>query len=192
MTPTLETYQQTILSAQYVAATLVSNNLALINSGNLPINQDRITYLELNIYALIYQLNRPDYTSNTTLTLYDRLNGLIGFDTTINSLDPNAQIPGTVIVIVNPSGYIAPLDFGWADFSTDGSPDGGISRTTYYNTNWTGANPMLSLISPMETALIVGQDYSLIPTGGIILLPGGNLSSVQDGQFLRAVSYQIS
>lgn len=190
--PNLQTYQQTILSASYVAATLVNNNLSLINQGNVPVNEDKINFIRMNVTALQYQMNRPDYTSSTTLTIYDRLNGLIGFDTTVNSLDPNAQIPSTVIVIVNPAGYLAPITIPWSSFSVDGSPDGGVTRITFYNSQWAGINPFLQLESPGMTGLTLGIDYILIPTGGFILSLTGNVPGIFEGQTIWAVNYALA
>jgi len=197
--PSQQEIQDVILSAQYKEAILVQKNYDLVNSGNPQQNYPLINYLRLNITGLSFQLNRPDYTSSTTLTIYDRLQNIIGFDTTINSLDPDAQIPGTVIEIVNPAGYTAPIDFGWADFSTDGSPDGGQTRVQYLNANWAGLNPFMELISPAGTALVLGLDYSILSAGGImildtsIVLPGiGSGAGIVDGQTLRAYSYALA
>lgn len=197
--PSQQAIQDTILSAQYKLAILVQDNYDLINSGNPQQNYPLINYLRLNITGLSYQLNRPDYTSSTTLTIYDRLNQIIGFDTTINSLDPNAQIPNTIIQIINPAGYTAPIDFSWADFEVTPSDDGGITRRLYLNDNWFGLNPFMELISPAGTALVLGLDYSIVSEGGIlildssIVLPGiGSGAGIVEGQFLRAYSYALA
>jgi hypothetical protein len=166
--------------------------LALINSGNEPVKEAQILYLYLNILGLSYQANRPDYTSTTTVTIYNRLLGLIGIDTTVNTLDPNFQNPSTVIQIILPASYISPRDIPWSQFSTDNSPDGGTSRNTYYSSDWAGLNPFLSLISPAETALELGIDYVLVPSGGFILLNSGNLPTIVDGQTIRSVAYAVA
>lgn len=183
--------QNVLLSAAYKNAVAVNTDYVLTQAGSLPKNEASINYIRLNITALQYQFVFGNYYTNTTQVLYDRLNGFIGFDTTINSLDPNAQIPSVIIEIINPAGYTAPIpEIPWSDFDAATEVDGG--RYIYYNSNWAGLNPVLSLISPGETALTLGVDYTLISEGGISLLPGGNLPFVYDGQFLRAVSYVLA
>lgn len=184
--------QDTILSAAYKNSLAVQKNYNYIQKGGLPRNEAQINYIWLNIDGLQYLLNLGDYTSPTTVTLYDRLNNYIGFDTNINSLDPYAQIPETVIEIINPASYIAPIpSIPWLSFDpVTQDPDG--NRSVYYNTNWAGFNPVLSLISPAVTALTVGTDYTLIPSGGIILLndlSGAGSPGIAYGQFLRADGY---
>lgn len=104
--PTLETYQQTILSAQLIQANLLTANLNKVKIGNGDVNYSRIRNFVYNINGLQYQLNRPDYTSSTTLTIYNRLCGLIGVDTTANVIDPNYQAPNTTIIVEGGSGTI--------------------------------------------------------------------------------------
>lgn len=97
--PSLETYQQTILSAQLIMANLLTANLNQVKIGNGDVNYSRIRNFDYNINGLTYQLNRPDYTSSTTLTIYNRLCGLIGVDTTANTIDPNYQAPNTTLIV---------------------------------------------------------------------------------------------
>lgn len=193
--PTQTQIQDTILSASYKNALLVQNNYNYTNAGNTAQKESLIQWAWLNIAGLQFRFDLGDYTSSTTTTIYDRLNLFIGFDTDINSIDPNAQIPGTTIIIVNPSGFISPIDpITWSDFNpayqtTDGN------RARYDNTNWKGVNPVLSLTSPAETALRLGVDYTLVPSGGIILLndlSGSGSPGIADGQSLRATSYTLA
>lgn len=190
--PTQVQVQNTILSAQYKLATYVNTNLNLINSGNLPQNEDTIDYLNLNLLGLEFQANRPDYVSDTTVTIYNRLLGLIGIDTTNNNLDPNFQNPAQVIQIILPASYISPIDVPWDMFDpATEQPDGG--RSIYFNSDWKGLNPFLSLITPGEIALELGIDYTLVPSGGIALLSGSvNLPFIYEGQVLRSVAYAVA
>ena len=188
--PTSIQIQNTLLSAQYKNAVAMQNDYNLINSGGTPRDSALNNFIWLTIDGLQYQFNLGNYNTATTISLYDKLNRYIGFDTNINSLDPNAQIPGTIIEIINPAGYIAPIpSIPWSSFdAATQQPDGG--RYIYYNTNWAGYNPILSLISPAETALTLGVDYTLISTGGIQLLNTSTvLPYIYDGQSLRSVGY---
>lgn len=97
--PTLQTYQQTILSAQLIMANLLTDNLNKLKVGNMSVYYSTIRNYEHNITGLQYQLNQNDLTSSTTLAIYDRLSGLIGVDTTANVIDPNYQAPNTTIII---------------------------------------------------------------------------------------------
>lgn len=96
--PTQQQVQTTILSAQYKLATLTQRNLTLILNGGMAIRENFINYFRLNLHGLQYQNNRGDYTSSTTVTIYNRLLSLIGIDTNIYSLDPNFQNPSTTII----------------------------------------------------------------------------------------------
>lgn len=101
--PTLQTYQQTILSAQLIMANLLTANLNKLKIGDEPVYYSTSRQYEYNTIALQYQLNQNDLTSSTTLTIYDRLSGLIGVDTTANVIDPNYQAPNTTIIVTNTS-----------------------------------------------------------------------------------------
>jgi len=190
--PTSTQIQNTLLSAQYKNAIAMQNDYNLINMGDTPRNSALNNFIWLTIDGLQYQFNLGNYNTATTISLYDKLNQYIGFDTTVNSLDPNAQIPNTVIEIINPAGYITPIpSISWSAFDPlTQNADG--NRYIYYNSNWAGYNPVLSLISPAETALTLGVDYTLIPTGGITLLndlSGNGTPGIANGQYLRATGY---
>lgn len=193
--PSQTAIQDTLLSAAYKNALAVQANYNFVLIGGQPKNEPQINYIWLNIDGLQYQFNLGNYNTETTITLYDRLNQYIGFDTNVNSLDPNAQIPGTEIIIVNPAGYISPVDpINWSDFDpTTENPDG--NRLIYYNSSWKGFNPVLSLTSPGETALRLGIDYILLSVGGFQLLndlSGAGSPGIADGQTLRSTSYQLA
>jgi hypothetical protein len=102
--PTQQTYQQAILSAQLIMANLLTVNLNKVKIGDGDVSYSRIRNFDYNINALTYQLNRPDYTSATTLTIYDRLCSLIGVDTTANTIDPNYQAPNTTLIVTGTGG----------------------------------------------------------------------------------------
>lgn len=102
--PTLQTYQQTILSAQLIMSNLLTANLNKVKIGDGDVSYSRIRNLNYNINGLSFQINRPDYTSDTTITIYNRLCGLIGVDTTANTIDPNYQAPNTTLIVVDSGG----------------------------------------------------------------------------------------
>lgn len=103
--PSQTQVQQTILSAQYKLAKYQQSNLALVNAGSLPKKVCTIDYLNLNTLGLTYRANIGDYTSSLSETLYDRLLGLIGIDTTANVLDPNYQNPTSPIIVPGQSAF---------------------------------------------------------------------------------------
>lgn len=174
--PNLSTLEDTILAAQYKMATLVNTNLNLINAGNLAINQLLISFLNLNILGLGYQINRPDYYSTTTVTIYNRLQDLIGFGN-IPTFDNNFQNPKQEIIIVKNAPD--PLVITYDDMT--------LSGTRYDNPQWFSWNPFL--IVDNTTWLQVGVDYSLVSSGGFVLNPGGNVPAIYEGQLIRAVAY---
>ncbi len=92
----------------------MNQNLTLINSGMLPTNTALINFLNLNILGLMFQSNRPDYTSQTTVTIYNRLLELIGIDTANNNLDPNFQNEANTIIVVDSGNFTqsARIPFG--------------------------------------------------------------------------------
>ena len=190
--PTQTDIQNTLLSASLQMANLCTANLAQLNVGNDTVDWSQIRRLSRNINALQYQFDTQQYDVTQTLQLYDCLNSLIGYDTAVNSLDPNYQPPAGEIVVVNPASYLQPVVLGWSDFSTVGSPDGGVTRVNYYNTQWKGVNPFMALTSPGLTGLEFGSDYTLIPSGGIFLSPTGNLPGIVNGQIITVYSYALA
>lgn len=86
-----QTQVETVINnAQYYLATLVNSNLTAILSGSKAVKKEFINYFRLNLLGLEYQDARQDYTSQTTITLYTRLLGMLGINTSI-PLDPNYQ-----------------------------------------------------------------------------------------------------
>lgn len=188
--PTQQQVQDTILSAELVAANLTEANRVQFTVGNEDVDWDKVRKLSRNIYALSMLYSVGNYTSAQTLVLYDCLNDMIGFDTNVNTIDPYYQIPGTTIIIQNPAGYLSPRDIAWSQFSTDNSPDFGVSRNTFYEPLWAGINPFMQ--DETTTLLRIGEDYTLIPTGGFILSASGNLPFIFSGQSLRVYNYALA
>jgi len=177
----------TLLAATLKAANLTNNNLVKLTGGALSVKWKSINQLQRGINAVQRQYNLQDYSSPQFTTAYDCLLNFVGIDTG-GSINPNAQIPGVNITTTNPVAYLSPIDIPWAAFSTDNSPDSGVSRNTYYNTAWAGVNPFMQ--DQTTTLLYLNVDYTLIPTGGFILSGSGNLPYIYDGQSLRAYAYQ--
>lgn len=119
--PTLQTYQQTILSAQLIMANLLTDNLNKLKVGDAPVYYSKIRNFGYNTIGLQYQLNQNDLTSSTTLTIYDRLSGLIGVDTTANVIDPNYQAPNTTIVVDESGANVIMLNKTDTDLVIDGN-----------------------------------------------------------------------
>jgi len=189
--PTQAQVQQSILSAQLIAANKTEANRIALVGGSLSAQWGYIYRIQRFINAVLRQYNLGDYSSANFLIAYDCLLNLIGIDTTVNTIDPNFQNPAFDIGYINPASYAAPLDVPFASFdAASQSIDGG--RTIYYNANWKGLNPQLALTSPSMTALYYGVDYILISTGGIQLLPGGNLPEIYTGQIIRSTGYDLS
>lgn len=88
-----------ISGAQNAFSLRQNAELSLINTGNTPANEPEQTYLRLNIIAMIYQVNRGDYTSSVTNIIYSRLLSLIGFSGGVPYVDPNYQPSNTIIII---------------------------------------------------------------------------------------------
>lgn len=159
--------------------------------------------LQYDIYTLqnVIANENPYVTYNSTPTQYEyQFYELVGsminktkafdaFGQYGGSQNPNYQSPGITVIVQNPVPYLSPMDIPWASFSTDNSPDSGVSRNTYYNTGLAGINPFMQ--DQTTTLLYNGIDYDLIPSGGFILKTGGNLPFIYDGQSLRAYAYQF-
>lgn len=184
---TQEQVLDTILAAQLKAANLTNNNLTKLSGGGLSVNWKIINRIQRGINCVLRQYNLQDYSSTPFTIAYDCLLNFVGVNPG-GSINPNAQNPGINIITQNPVLYLSWLDIPWEAFSTDNSPDGGISRNTYYNTSWVGANPALQ--DQTTTLLYLNIDYTLIPMGGFILSGSDNLPYIYQGQSLRASAYQ--
>lgn len=103
----------------------------------------------------------------------------------------NYQAPGTTVNIVNPIFWLPSQDIYYNEFDpTTQQSDGG--RYIWYNGNIKGYNPVIYVNSPAATRLFAGTDYSLLPTGGIQLLPGGNFPYIYPGGVLNITGYEAS
>lgn len=99
----------TILNASCKLATLVLGDYTLTQTGHLPTQEEYISYFTLNLSALTYQYDNALYTGNTTTTLYNRLNNLIGLPQSY-TVDTNFQAPNTTLIIDGSSG-LPPIEF---------------------------------------------------------------------------------
>lgn len=97
--------QQTILNSQYKIGTLVNINYTRIQNGMLAVKEAYLQWFSLNLAGLVYQFDISDYTSNTTLVIYDRLNRLVGIPYGA-TVDPNFQAPNTTIVVDGGGGSV--------------------------------------------------------------------------------------
>lgn len=186
-----------ITQAQYTTAVFTADraNAALVlmlrNQEALGCSPDwnLAACQDLKIKSGLWSLGMADYSSAASVDIYNQLLDIGSTWFGGIAFDPNAQVPGNTIEIINTPSVPQPVVLTWGDFVTTGSPDGGVNRIEYDNPLWKGFNPFMALTSPMLTGLEVGSDYSLLPTGGFVLLPGGNLPSVVDGQLITVYSY---
>lgn len=146
--PTQQQIQNTLLSAELALANLAVANFTQLSAGDWKLNWSPLRRYNRNIKALNYQYGIQDYTSSTTLQLYDCLNTLIGFDTTVNNLDPNFQTPTSPIIVVQAGafGYVQSLNIVFA----------GVTGITLANwqTNYAaiyGQNPTIELWTTQGT-----------------------------------------
>lgn len=164
--PTLDTYQQAILSAQLIAANLCTANLNQIKVGNSDVSYNRIKLFQYYTVGLGFQLNQLDYTSSTTLTIYDRLSSLMGLDTTANVIDPSYQAPNTTIIVEGGGGTAKSEPIYFTNQTT-------VTITAYQNTYAPqfGNSPVLQIYVSNGDGTY-SQDTGTTPTityvGGII------------------------
>lgn len=154
--PTQQQVQTTIQSAQYKLATLTQRNLTLILNGGIAIKENFINYFRLNLHGLQYQNELLDYTSSTTVIIYNRLLGLIGIDTNVYSPDPDYQNPTNPINnIVTVVGYnINKYRFETTDLSPTAIFDN--YHELYYPLY--GNNPVLALYT--ENSDYIGEEQT--------------------------------
>jgi len=105
--PTQSEIQQTILSAQLIAANKTEANRITLAGGALSAKWGFIRRITRLCIAVLRQYNLQDYTSTNFLIVYDKLVTAIGVDTTVNTIDPNFQNPAFTIGITTP---FAPID----------------------------------------------------------------------------------
>ena len=106
--PSKNAISATLLNASYKLAMLTYGNYQLVQSGKLPVQEEYINYFQLNLTGLQYQYDNSLYTTTTTITLYNRVNNLIGLPKNI-IIDSNFQSPNSTIVIEGPG--LQPIEF---------------------------------------------------------------------------------
>jgi len=168
--PTLTQIQQTILSAQYLQATLSDANRAQLSVGNCLANWWQIKQINRNTVALGFQVNRGDYISSTTLMLYDCLNSTIGLDPTNNNIDPNFQNPNiTLDVTVINTGtpvYIVPFS-GVANLTINWSSNVPGYTKTYAQLIGNNPNPFV-YFDGVNSDTPSGQPFIINKLGGVV------------------------
>lgn len=100
------------------------------------------------------------------------------------SLDPNASIPGTTIVIDVPADNRPDWMDVFYEMMDESGQDG---RLIYYNPLWLGFNPSLQFNG---TQLLLGIDYVLEENGGVRFLPTSQVSPfIFPDTYFRAENY---
>jgi hypothetical protein len=97
--PSQAQLQATILTAQLKLANIVLTNVNAEKGGNTAVNWWPAQRFSLNIKALLRQYTLGDYTSASLQAVYRCVTTLIGFDATLNQIDPNYQSSGNTIII---------------------------------------------------------------------------------------------
>lgn len=100
--PNANQVQQSILSAQLKLANLINANTTALMGGILSVEWGYIKRFNRVTKAVLRQYNLSDFTSVNFTIAYDCLLNLIGFDTTVNTIDPNFQNPAFSIGITIP------------------------------------------------------------------------------------------
>lgn len=202
---------QLAITRAQVALLLISQRISSQFLYFAPVQYSHYKQLQYDIYCLFVTLTAEyDYMDFSAVpdTYEQDYYGLVGamiektkqvdvFGAYNGSTNPYYQPPDGDVIIVNPVNFIPPTVIGWADFSTDDSPDGGQTRVKYYNTTWAGANPFMVLSSPADTGLLLGVDYGLVAGGGIQVINHdtnplvgiGNGSGIIEGQILIVYNY---
>lgn len=152
--PTLQQFQNVILSAELQMANLIEADRLKFVIGKTPTDAKEIDRYNNNILALSHQVyGRVDYTSLTTLSLYDCLNNLVGVDTSTATLDPNYQAPNTTIVIEQGGATTANLFFSEAQLVDSG---GGNWYLPYSDPR----TPLLLLVNGVMVPINIDENFS--------------------------------
>lgn len=188
---TQDQIQATILSAQLKMADMVLANTTAEMGGSTNVNWYPAQRFFLNIKALQRQFNLGDYASVAVQAIYKCLSTLIGFDSTLNQIDPNYQPPANTI-IVNEIGTdyeegIIPFTnetiVSLTGYPTNYYPTyGNYPKVVIYNGNETDGYREDEGTAPVP--LYVGNDFTQpllsitwtypFPTSGYILISGRN------------------
>lgn len=132
------------------------------------------------ITALSVDIDDDINTDNTQSVYFQLLNLMADFSGSY-SPDPNVVLPETTIIISS-SDRPEPVVIEYSDMTLDG--------TRYDNATWAGFNPLMQL--EVVTQLYRGTDYDLLPTGGFILNPSGNVPAIFEGQEITVYNYNIA
>lgn len=175
--PSPTNIQNTLLSASLLMANDCIANLAQLSVGNDELDWSGIRRLNRNINALQYQYNTAQYDTSQTLVLYSCLNSLIGFDTTVNNLDPNYENPGVVYDITN-------VITATGNFTR--IPFNGITNVSLANFQSTyaliyGSDAIVSIWVTQDNFATVQQDTGTVPT---ITNLGGDINKPNDYEWV--------
>lgn len=159
--------QNAILNGSYALGVLTDNNYNLINKGQLSVRENFIQFFRLNLQALQDQYNLGDYTSSTTVTIYDRVNGFIGVPFNV-TVDPNFQTPGVVYNITQGKSVAT---YTRIPFSAQTTVQLLNFQSVYVPTY--GDFAIVTIWTTQDGGATYQQDTSTVPT---IVNLGGNIS----------------
>jgi hypothetical protein len=98
--PTSSQISTTIFNGQTALGYLTNANYTLVSQGQEASKPDFVQWFRLNLQGLIDQYAIGDYTSSTTVTLFNRINTFVGIPIGA-TVDPAFENPN-VTIIVNP------------------------------------------------------------------------------------------
>jgi hypothetical protein len=140
---------------------------------------------------LEYQVSIGDYGTQTEKLYACLLSAVANYSGASITVDPNAQIPNTIIdvtIVGNDSPY--ELQFGYDDFIDSGVD----ARVRYENPYWVNWLPILEVDNVVLHFGLedegIPNDYFPLATGGFVLLPNGNMPAIYAGQTLTTVGYR--
>lgn len=143
--PTPQQITNRILRGQLLQASLAKSFVQQETVGNFYNYWDKSVYISELVEGLSTQYGKADYTSTTTINIYNKLGGQIGMQFIDGaSLDPNAQPIGQIISINVP--VVLGYNQGKIPFtSTEDSPV--VQLLDYHNQYYPlyGNNPTLGL-----------------------------------------------
>ena len=97
--------QNTLLAASLKVANLVNTNGTFLAAGGLTVEWGYINLMQRAINCVQRQYNLGDYISSPFIIAYNRLLIFVGIDAP-GTINPNAQIPETTIVVVDTGSII--------------------------------------------------------------------------------------
>lgn len=187
---TSDQYNTAVFTAMRANAALTETLRAKEALGCYP-KWNLVACQDLKIQSGLFSLEIQDYSSDASVDIYNQLLEIGSTWFGGIAFNPNAQNP--IIEIINVLSTPSPrAKIEWSEFdSATQDPDG--NRYILYQPTWKGFNPLLTLDSPAQTALTLGEDYQLLTDGGIQILvdlSGAGSPGIADGQRLRADSYE--